>query len=86
MHSIAIVRCGASLINERSLWYAEISPKSGNNSVVECDLAKVEVAGSNPVSRSTFAPVPGESGRAATRRSCEGGLDAPASYGWQASL
>jgi epsilon-lactone hydrolase len=27
---------------------------SGNNSVVECDLAKVEVAGSNPVSRSTF--------------------------------
>jgi hypothetical protein len=28
---------------------------SGNNSVVECDLAKVEVAGSNPVSRSSFA-------------------------------
>ena len=27
---------------------------SGNNSVVECDLAKVEVAGSNPVSRSIF--------------------------------
>ena len=27
---------------------------SGNNSVVECDLAKVEVAGSNPVSRSNF--------------------------------
>ena len=27
-------------------------PLSGNNSVVECDLAKVEVAGSNPVSRS----------------------------------
>ena len=26
--------------------------ESGNNSVVECDLAKVEVAGSNPVSRS----------------------------------
>ncbi len=24
----------------------------GSNSVVECDLAKVEVAGSNPVSRS----------------------------------
>ena len=34
----------------RSLFVA-----SGNNSVVECDLAKVEVAGSNPVSRSTFA-------------------------------
>ena len=26
----------------------------GNNSVVECDLAKVEVAGSNPVSRSIY--------------------------------
>jgi hypothetical protein len=25
---------------------------SGNNSVVECNLAKVEVAGPNPVSRS----------------------------------
>jgi hypothetical protein len=27
----------------------------GSNSVVECDLAKVEVAGSNPVSRSRFS-------------------------------
>ena len=27
---------------------------SGNNSAVECNLAKVEVAGSNPVSRSIF--------------------------------
>jgi hypothetical protein len=27
--------------------------------VVECDLAKVEVAGSNPVSRSSFAPYGG---------------------------
>jgi hypothetical protein len=27
---------------------------SGNSSVVECDLAKVDVAGSNPVSRSIF--------------------------------
>ena len=26
--------------------------ESGNNSAVECNLAKVEVAGSNPVSRS----------------------------------
>ena len=26
----------------------------GSNSVVECNLAKVEVAGSNPVSRSIF--------------------------------
>ena len=31
---------------------------SGSNSVVECDLAKVEVAGSNPVSRSRFCPPP----------------------------
>jgi hypothetical protein len=31
---------------------------SGSNSVVECDLAKVEVAGSNPVSRSRFSPQP----------------------------
>jgi hypothetical protein len=28
--------------------------ESGNNSVVECNLAKVEVAGSSPVSRSIF--------------------------------
>jgi hypothetical protein len=35
------------------LWYFQRS-LSGNNSVVECDLAKVEVAGSNPVSRSIF--------------------------------
>ena len=42
------------LIGQRSLWYAQFSPKSGNNSVVECDLAKVEVAGSNPVSRSNL--------------------------------
>ena len=34
--------------------YLIISMLSGNNSVVECDLAKVEVAGSNPVSRSIF--------------------------------
>ena len=27
---------------------------SGNNSAVECNLAKVEVAGSNPVSRSNY--------------------------------
>jgi hypothetical protein len=31
----------------------------GNNSVVECDLAKVEVAGSNPVSRSISPSNPG---------------------------
>ena len=40
------------------LWYDESFWVSGNNSVVECDLAKVEVAGSNPVSRSNnFLPV-----------------------------
>ena len=31
---------------------SKIKQSSGSNSVVECDLAKVEVAGSNPVSRS----------------------------------
>ena len=30
----------------------------GSNSVVECNLAKVEVGGSNPLSRSTVAPCP----------------------------
>jgi hypothetical protein len=33
-------------------FYNETSSHCGTNSVVECDLAKVEVAGSNPVSRS----------------------------------
>jgi hypothetical protein len=35
----------------------DVAPRwlGGNNSVVECDLAKVEVAGSNPVSRSNFS-------------------------------
>ena len=32
----------------------EVVHQGGNNSVVECDLAKVEVAGSNPVSRSNL--------------------------------
>ena len=41
-----------------SLWYGYHScfGVCGNNSVVECDLAKVEVAGSNPVSRSISSP------------------------------
>ncbi len=30
------------------------APLSGSNSVVECNLAMVDVAGSNPVSRSIF--------------------------------
>src|SRR5205814_3291773 len=40
-----------------ALRYNQWVPASGSNSAVECDLAKVEVAGSNPVSRSiTFSP------------------------------
>ena len=39
----------------RAVWYVDRS--GGNNSVVECDLAKVEVAGSNPVSRSKISSV-----------------------------
>ena len=45
----------AALDGTMFAWYAKFcSRASGNNSVVECDLAKVEVAGSNPVSRSIF--------------------------------
>ena len=57
----------AALLTESGLWYDEVFQQcvgappeepqqlvSGNNSVVECDLAKVEVAGSNPVSRSIY--------------------------------
>ena len=40
--------------------YIEFSRQGGNSSVVECDLAKVEVAGSNPVSRSIPSPTPHE--------------------------
>ena len=55
------------LIQIRTVWYHWRSRRAdarggepcvaeagGNNSVVECDLAKVEVAGSNPVSRSNL--------------------------------
>ena len=45
------------LMGGAAVWYFRRS--SGNNSVVECDLAKVEVAGSNPVSRSIFLLVRG---------------------------
>ncbi len=46
-------------MGSETAWYAtrELGA-SGNNSVVECDLAKVEVAGSNPVSRSIISQVP----------------------------
>ena len=47
------VHGGGALNRADPLWYSHCI-KSGNNSVVECDLAKVEVAGSNPVSRSIF--------------------------------
>ena len=62
---IAVPPWMAALIAPAALWYdwlfrTAVWPMfvgrfgaSGNNSVVECDLAKVEVAGSNPVSRST---------------------------------
>ena len=40
--------------NDRYAKVAESVLLCGSNSVVECDLAKVEVAGSNPVSRSIF--------------------------------
>lgn len=43
----------------KGVWYRTFRRLAGgNNSVVECDLAKVEVAGSNPVSRSIFSPAP----------------------------
>ena len=62
---------------------------SGNNSVVECDLAKVEVAGSNPVSRSNLRS--GSMRRLSTvaRKSTgERRWTSPAnlSYGWRANL
>jgi hypothetical protein len=42
----------ADLTRRRGPVYLEDCWPGGNSSVVECDLAKVEVAGSNPVSRS----------------------------------
>ena len=44
---------------KKKTWHSKISDylvacQSGNNSVVECYLAKVDVAGPNPVSRSIF--------------------------------
>jgi len=40
------------LVDRNNLARILSSSPSGSNSAVECDLAKVEVAGSNPVSRS----------------------------------
>jgi hypothetical protein len=42
------------LIDKKNILHIIVKLLSGNNSVVEYDLAKVEVAGSNPVSRSIF--------------------------------
>ena len=57
------VRSGSSLLDMKSAYESQrtldnrrdsikMTISRGSNSVVECDLAKVEVAGSNPVSRS----------------------------------
>ena len=52
-YGVHVEGVGAALDGTMFAWYAKFcSRASGNNSVVECDLAKVEVAGSNPVSRS----------------------------------
>ena len=47
------VRGRVPCVKSNRVWYFNWL-QSGNNSVVECDLAKVEVAGSNPVSRSIY--------------------------------
>ena len=47
-----LARRPVRLPESRPVRYTWWSHWGGNNSVVECDLAKVEVAGSNPVSRS----------------------------------
>jgi hypothetical protein len=71
-HKVTRSKCRALLEDtrarqgERNVWKKRVdisnSPDylddSGNNSVVECNLAKVEVAGSNPVSRSRFLAPP----------------------------
>jgi hypothetical protein len=44
-----------------------IFPRAGVTQLVECDLAKVDVAGSNPVSRSKI-PQSTQTGRFAVRR------------------
>jgi hypothetical protein len=43
------------LVDRKKFGRIESNSPSGSNSAVECDLAKVEVAGSNPVSRSTVS-------------------------------
>ena len=54
--------CRKKLAGRRKVRSCKMMWLSGSNSVVECDLAKVEVAGSNPVSRSIFQRSPAEEG------------------------
>jgi hypothetical protein len=60
----------------RSLFVA-----SGNNSVVECDLAKVEVAGSNPVSRSNLRSLRASVGKPPSESLTQHSLTAPSPSG-----
>ena len=53
-----------------AVWY--FGGSGGNSSVVECDLAKVEVAGSNPVSRSNLCSADVWSGSSRRRRASVG--------------
>ena len=43
---------GAQFVIDRSFPVFIISKDGGRNSVVECNLAKVDVVGSNPIARS----------------------------------
>ena len=74
--SIRAGREGAVLAQvQTAMVHSEVAvlDESGNNSVVECDLAKVEVAGSNPVSRSNLRS--SIQAKAARRSLGEGGPD-----------
>src|SRR5437879_2932877 len=55
-------------VDRKNFGRIESGSPSGSNSAVECDLAKVEVAGSNPVSRSKV------SGEGRTQADGESGL------------
>jgi hypothetical protein len=59
--------------------------KRGSNSVVECNLAKVEVEGSNPFSRSIFfatevCGAPSPSGKAEVCKISIGGSSPPGAF------
>ena len=60
-----VLDLGSSVLSGVGVQISSPAPKKvicGSDSVVECDLAKVEVAGSNPVFRST--PFKGEQEKA----------------------